>query len=157
MEAANIISYSKDIYNGARKYPFQMPLTIGTGAIGRVIATGPDAILVAPGQLVFIDCFIKGRDNPGAAFLAGIHEGDTDGSRKLMRGEWRDATYAEYAKMPLENLHPLNESLLGGKWGYGVEELQDISRSVNLVSFHPTPAEYRARARDSSSSLFKLR
>lgn len=77
---------------------------------------------------MFVDCFVRARDDLGAAFLLGIHEGDTEGSRKLMRGEWRDATYAEYAKLPLENLYPLNESLLGGKLGYGVEDLQDISR-----------------------------
>jgi len=34
VEAANIISYSKNIYNGSRKYPLPMPLVIGTSAIG---------------------------------------------------------------------------------------------------------------------------
>jgi hypothetical protein len=49
-----------------------------------------------------------------------------------MKGEWRDSTYAEYAKAPLENCYPLNESLLKDKFGYGVDDLQDISRSVTL-------------------------
>ena len=128
VETANIVSYSKNIYNGSRKYPFPMPLVIGTSGIGRVAATGPDTILLEPGQLVFIDCFIRGRDDPESAFLLGIHEGHTEPSKKLMRGEWKDATYAEYAKIPLENLFPLNEAILGGKWGYKVEDLQDISR-----------------------------
>jgi NADPH:quinone reductase-like Zn-dependent oxidoreductase len=128
VEAANIISYSKNIYNGTRKYSFPLPLVIGTSGLGRVAAIGPDAVLLELGQLVFIDCFVRGRDDPGSAFLLGVHEGNTEASKKLMHGEWRDATYAEYAKLPLENLYPLNESLLGSKFGYGVEDLQDISR-----------------------------
>jgi NADPH:quinone reductase-like Zn-dependent oxidoreductase len=128
VEAANIISYSKYIYDGTRNYPFPMPLVIGSSALGRVAATGPDATFLKAGQLVFIDCYIRGRDDPNAAFLFGIHEGHNDGSKILMRGEWRDSTYAEYAKVPLENCYPLNESVLFGKLGYTIEYLQDISR-----------------------------
>jgi NADPH:quinone reductase-like Zn-dependent oxidoreductase len=91
VEAANILSYSKYIYNGARKYPFPVPFVTGTSGLGRVAAIGPDAVLLEPGQLVFIDSFIKGRDDPSSAFLFGIDEGHTDRSKKLMRGEWRDA------------------------------------------------------------------
>jgi len=105
-----------------------MPLVIGTSGLGRVAATGPDSVLHKSGQLVFIDCFVQARDDPNAAFLFGIHEGHTEGSKKLMRGEWKDATYAEYAKIPLENCYQLNESLLVGRFGYKVEDLQDLSR-----------------------------
>ena len=50
-----------------------------------------------------------------------------------MRGEWRDWTYAEYAKVPLENCFPLDEErLLGpieeGGLGYSVENLTQIPR-----------------------------
>ena len=63
----------------------------------------------------------------------GVHEGLTTGSQKLMRGEWRDATYAEYAKMPLENVYALDEKrLLGrkedGGLGLALENLTDLSR-----------------------------
>lgn len=105
-----------------------MPLVIGTSGLGRVAATGPDAVLHESGQLVFIDCFVQARDDLNAVFLFGIHEGHTEGSKKLMRGEWKDATYAEYAKIPLENCYQLNESLLVGRFGYKVEDLQDLSR-----------------------------
>lgn len=67
------------------------------------------------------------RDNPSDAFLFGIHEGHTEGSETLMRGEWRDATYAEYAKMPLENCYRLEENRMRDL-GYGVEELQNLSQ-----------------------------
>lgn len=66
---------------------------------------------------------MRGRDDPGAAFLLGVHEGHSERAKKLMRGEWRDATYAEYAKIPLENCYPLDEAVLGRRFGYGVEEL----------------------------------
>ena len=108
-----------------------MPLVIGTSGIGRIAALGPDAMLLEIGQLVWIDCFIRGRDDPDAAFLLGVHEGHTEGSKKLMRGEWKDATYAEYAKLPLDNCYPLNESLLVENFGYKDEDLQDLSRSVS--------------------------
>jgi threonine dehydrogenase-like Zn-dependent dehydrogenase len=63
----------------------------------------------------------------------GIHEGHTSGSQKLMRGEWKDATYAEYAKLPLENVYPLDEKRLlgkkeGGGLGLELEDLCDLSR-----------------------------
>lgn len=98
------------------------------GGIGRIAAIGPDTLVLKPGQLVFVDCFVRGRDDPNSAFLLGIHEGHTEGSKKLMHGEWRDGSYAEYVKVPLENAFPLNEDLLMGKLGYGVEELGEIAR-----------------------------
>lgn len=62
---------------------------------------------------------MRGRDDPTCAFLMGIHEGYSEGSRTLMRGEWRDATFAEYAKLPLENCHVLDEGCCLGGWGIG--------------------------------------
>ncbi|KAJ3794887.1 alcohol dehydrogenase [Lentinula aff. detonsa] len=132
--AASVLSYSGDIYNGQRQYPFPQPFVPGASAIGRVVTVGPDATTLVPSQLVFLDCTIRGRDNPtGAMILSGIIEGFTEASRKLMHGEWRDSTYAEYTKFPLENCIPLDEQrLLGpvnaGGLGYCVEDLLHISR-----------------------------
>lgn len=100
---ANVIPHMHDIYNGKRRYAFPTPVVIGTSAIGRIAAVGPDAMFLTPGQLIHVDATIRGREDPTAVFLSGIHEGFTEGSRKLMHGEWRDSTYAEYAKVPLEN------------------------------------------------------
>ena len=129
---AGVIPYMRDIYNGTRQFAFPTPLVIGTSAIGRIAAVGPDATILRPGQLVQVDCLIRGRDDPTAAFLFGIHEGFTDGSRKLMHGEWRNSTFAEYAKVPLENCHVLSEKrLLGrvedGGLGYKIEDLAFVS------------------------------
>jgi threonine dehydrogenase-like Zn-dependent dehydrogenase len=130
---ANVISYMRDIYNGKRNYAYPIPLTIGTSAIGRVAAVGPDATSLKPGQLVLYDVTIRGRDDPSNVFLLGVHQGFSTGSAKLMEGEWRDATYAEYCKAPLENCHVLHEERLCGKvenggLGYSIEDLAVISR-----------------------------
>ena len=49
-----------------------------------------------------------------------------------MHGQWRDATFAEYAKIPLENCIPLSQSLLAkpedGGLGYAVEDLAQIPK-----------------------------
>jgi threonine dehydrogenase-like Zn-dependent dehydrogenase len=131
---ANVVSYAREIYDGTRPYTFPLPLVIGSSAIGRIAATGRDATLLTPGQLVFFDITIRGRDDPAhSVFLSGVVDGFTAGSKKLMAGEWRDSTYAEYAKVPLENCHVLNEKLLlgsvkDGGLGYSVESLSIISR-----------------------------
>jgi D-arabinose 1-dehydrogenase-like Zn-dependent alcohol dehydrogenase len=138
IELANVVSYMKNIYNGVRKYPYPTPLVVGSQAIGRVAAIGPDAVLLKPGQLVLFDCTIRGRDDPSAIFLSGVAEGGTEGSRKLMYGEWRDSTYAEYVKAPLENCHVLDEKRLcsplnEGGLGYSIEQLSWLS--VPLVPY----------------------
>lgn len=66
-------------------------------------------------------------------FLLTRLKGFSDGSKKLMSGEWRDWTYAEYAKVPLENCIPLDEErLLGsvenGGLGYSTDNLAQIHR-----------------------------
>lgn len=130
---ANVIPYMRDIYDGTRNYPFPTPLVTGTSAIGRVAAVGPDATSLQAGQLVHVDIVVRGRDDPSSVFLLGVHEGYTEGSRKLMHGEWRNGTYAEYAKIPLESCTPLDEKRLLGKpedggLGYKVEDLAFITK-----------------------------
>lgn len=44
-----------------------------------------------------------------------------------MRGEWRDGTFAEYAKVPLENCERLDEERLCGGMGYTVARLAGLS------------------------------
>lgn len=146
--AANVISYVRDIYNGKRNYPFPTPIIPGSSAIARVAAVGPDATKLKPGDLVLVDCTIRSRDDPTDVFLAAIHEGFTEGSKKLMRDVVRDWVYAEYCRAPLETLTLFNEQLLtssltNGGLGYKIEELADIShmlvpygglRDINLLA-----------------------
>jgi threonine dehydrogenase-like Zn-dependent dehydrogenase len=132
---ASILSYHGDIYNGKRKYAYPTPIVAGASAIGRVAALGPDTVLLKRGDLVYIDPTIRGRDDNNAIMLMGIAEGGTDGSRKLMHSEWRDATFAEYVKAPLENVFVLDEKRLcsatvDGGLGYAPEQLSWIPKAL---------------------------
>ncbi|KAJ7263983.1 alcohol dehydrogenase [Mycena haematopus] len=125
--AAGVLSYAAEVYSGRKPYPYPTPFTPGSSAIGRIAALGSDATLLKRGQLVFFDCFIVGRDDPTALILSGVNSGPTAGSRAMMEGEWRDSTYAEYAKVPLENCFPLDETRLLGDLGYKVEDLMFLA------------------------------
>ncbi|KAK8041741.1 hypothetical protein PG993_006264 [Apiospora rasikravindrae] len=130
VEAASVVSYHREIFNGARNYPLPSPTKDGVGfaggcsAVGRVAAVGPDATLLKPGQLVFADCVIHSRDDPaGVFYLVGVSMGDTDGSQHLANHVWRDGAFAEYVSLPLENCIPLNEPRLCGELGYSATDL----------------------------------
>jgi threonine dehydrogenase-like Zn-dependent dehydrogenase len=132
VELANIISYTKNIYNGDRQYPYPVPLTIGSSAIGRVVELGPDATTLKVGDLCILDVTIRGRDDvdraAGSTFLSAIHEGGSEASKKLMAEAWRDGAYAEYVKWPLENCFVLNEDVLFKKLGYRMGDLMQIMK-----------------------------
>lgn len=104
-----------------------LPLVIGNAAIGRIAAVGPDATKLAVGQLVFFDTTIRGRDDRGNVILSGITQGFSAGSAKLMGDFWRDGSYAEYMRCPLENLYPLDEEKMTAL-GYEPERLIYIGR-----------------------------
>ncbi|KAF7185293.1 Alcohol dehydrogenase 4, mitochondrial [Pseudocercospora fuligena] len=121
--AANVISYTRDVYNGKKNYPFPTPLIPGFSAIARISALGPDATKLKIGDLVFLDTIVRSRDEPSDVYLCAVTEGFTEGSKKLMREVWRDWSFAEFAGVPLENLTYLDEERLG----YRIEELASIA------------------------------
>ncbi|KAI8717957.1 ADH-zinc-N domain-containing protein [Fusarium sp. LHS14.1] len=109
-------------------HPLPTPFVPGFMAIARVAEIGPDTTHLQPGDLVLFDPYILGRDDPNAKYISGMMQGFNEGSKKLAHGEWRDSTLAEYAKLPLENCHPLDEKrLLGdvkdGGLGYTLDDL----------------------------------
>ncbi|KAJ4320230.1 hypothetical protein N0V94_003494 [Neodidymelliopsis sp. IMI 364377] len=128
IEVAEILSYHREVYNGDRQYSFPTPLVGGINAIGRITALGPDATVLGKGQLVFVNCVIHARDDPDTKFLSAIHDSSTEGSKKLMRDVWRDGTFAEYAKFPLENCIALDENILIGRLDYSIEDLMYMGR-----------------------------
>ncbi|KAJ9616655.1 hypothetical protein H2200_000374 [Cladophialophora chaetospira] len=121
--SAGVLSYHREIYYGQRHYDFPKPIVGGISAIARIAAVGPDAVALHPGQLVFADCVIRARDDPDSLFLTAIHEGMNERSKKLMRDVWRDGTFAEYAKVPLENCIALDEARLCKELGYTAHDL----------------------------------
>ena len=137
--AAGVLAYGREIYSGARVYPFPTPMVPGYAAVGRVVAAGPDAVLLRPGDLVFADPFIRGRDDDSARLILGLAAGGIPPARDLMRGLlWRDGVYAQFARLPLENLHVLDEAALLGDGdggpktglGYAVEDLLAIGNML---------------------------
>ncbi|KAL6891882.1 GroES-like protein [Trichoderma evansii] len=131
--AVNVLSYGREILDGTRPYPYPKPYTPGGSAIGRIAAIGPDSTVFTPGQLVLVDVMVRARDETSISYLIGIHNGFSSGSVKLATDEWRDATYGEYGKVPLENCYALDEArLLGnpasGGLGYTVDDLLYIHR-----------------------------
>jgi D-arabinose 1-dehydrogenase-like Zn-dependent alcohol dehydrogenase len=116
----SVIPYIAAVLDGSLPYAISMPMVPGSSCLARIHSIGPDAISLTPGQLVYCDMTVRARDDPNAAILMGLHGG---AAPKLMDGEWRDGPYAEYAKFPTENVFPLNEEVLLGKFGYSIEDL----------------------------------
>ena len=123
-----LVSYSYDAWTGKRGLQFPTPMVPGSTCVGRVVAVGPDATTLKPGQLVYVHNFIAGRDNPDELSLFGFMSGFSSGSHSMVANEWRDGTLAEYSKVPLENCISLDETrLLGspdqGGLGYTLDDL----------------------------------
>lgn len=119
----SVLTYAGRVYSGKKPYPYPTPFVPGSSCIARIAAVGPDATTLTVGQLVYFDCFVRGRDDPTSSILHGLFSGVNPGSTKLMENEWRDGTYAEYAKVPLENCYPLDEQRLLGSLGYTLDQL----------------------------------
>ena len=133
--SAGVLSYVNDVYRNSnpRGYAYPLPLVPGTSAIGRIHQIGPDTTAVGKGDLVLLDSYFRVRDNSRLGYLAGLHEGYTSETVKLMRGEWRDAgTFAEFVKWPLENIVRLDEGALLGKIENGGLEYQ--AKDLNAIS-----------------------
>ena len=114
---------AKGVFNNTIPFPLVYPLIPGHTAVGRVHKLGPDATTVSEGQLVFVNFFVQSRDDPNASILLGYLGGYDPYSNRLMDGEWRNGTLAQYTKLPLENIHPLNEEVLVNKLGYTLGDL----------------------------------
>ncbi|KAJ3580111.1 hypothetical protein NPX13_g451 [Xylaria arbuscula] len=127
---SNIVSYAREVFcNGnPRGYNYPLPLIPGTNAICRIAAVPKDTPYLKPGMLVYTSGVVRHRDNTAAPpLLQGILMGYTPESEALMQGEWRHGTWAEFVKVPAENIHILNEQVLTQGLGYSVVELGYIS------------------------------
>lgn len=125
--ASPIPSYAQLVHNGTIKLPnFPLPCVPNPNAIGRVHAVGNDAVRVKPGDLVYIDSTVRGRDDPNVMIMSGHIGGQLVAGKKLIQGEWRDGTLQQYHKSPLENVYPLNEERLCVELGYSTSMLAAI-------------------------------
>jgi alcohol dehydrogenase len=101
--AAPVLSYTKEVFSGARQYPLLVPLVPGCGAVGTVRAAGPDATRLRPGQWVFCDPTVRSRDDaisPDIMLQGWNAHGD--GAQRL-QAHYRNGPFAEQVLVPMEN------------------------------------------------------
>jgi alcohol dehydrogenase len=106
--ATPVLGYMKDVLSGKRNYPLLLPLAPGSGAIGKVLAVGPDATRLKPGQLVFCDPTVRSRDDSVAPdiMLQGLIA-PGEGPQRLQT-YFRNGAFAEQMLLPLENATALD-------------------------------------------------
>lgn len=80
-------------HRGLQRQASQQILIGGFGAIGHMAAVGAYAAALKPGQLDYVDCVIRARDDPDSLFLSAIYQVSSDDSRKLMGDVWGDGTF----------------------------------------------------------------
>jgi D-arabinose 1-dehydrogenase-like Zn-dependent alcohol dehydrogenase len=124
---------SQNILAGATPFSWTTPFIPGGRSVGRVVATGPDTTTFEVGQLVLIEPFVRARDNPDVWIMWGGMDGTTSASKKLFADNWRNSTWAEYAKAPLEVTWALNENRLCKELGYSIPDLLQLV--VDAVAF----------------------
>jgi alcohol dehydrogenase len=101
--ATVILPYAAEIFSGERQYPLEPPVISGVGAIGRVVAFGPDATRLQEGDLVFCDPTVRSRDNPltpDITLQGWSSRGE--GGMRLSR-YFHDGPFAEQMVIPTEN------------------------------------------------------
>lgn len=124
------------------------PFIPGSHAVGRVVAVGPDTFAFRPGQLVMVDIDVHARDDPDTRILWGMFDGNTPESKKLHADVWRNSSYAEYLRAPLENTYALDEKILCGPveeggFGYSFSDLVNIAShtvpygGLRSINFQP--------------------
>lgn len=116
----------KMLFEGKFPWPVRYPFIPGAGCIGRVEAVGPDAALLKPGDLVYVDPTIRGRDDPTQKIVQSAVPGLTPGAQR-MNGGWIDGFTAELGIKPLESCVRLDENKLVKEMGYSLESLFSVN------------------------------
>jgi alcohol dehydrogenase len=116
--AAGVTSYAGGVFSGARNYLLELPVAPGPGGIGRVRATGPDAIRLKVGDWVFCDSTVRARDdvlNPDMILQGWTYR--TDAALPLHRF-YHHGSFAEQMLVPTENVTPIGDidAAEAGRW-----------------------------------------
>ena len=107
--ATPVLSYAHEVFSGERRYPIELPMVPGCGAIGRVRQTGPDATQLQRGDWVFCDPTVRSRDDVVAPDIAlqGLTAAGPGGMR--LQQHFRHGSYAEQMRVPTENVKKLGQ------------------------------------------------
>ena len=107
--AAPVPHYAKEVFSGERKYLLNLPQVPGAGAVGKVLAVGPDATSLKPGDWVLCDPTVRSRDD---AFTPDITlqglSARGEGGLKLQE-YYRNGSFAEEMMVPTENAIKIGE------------------------------------------------
>ena len=104
--ATCVLPYSADVLGGGRDYPLEPPVVPGVGGIGRVIATGPDATRVRPGDLVWCDPTVRSRDDVTTPDIT-LQGWSSRGEGGLLLSRWfHHGSFAQQMAVPAENVFP---------------------------------------------------
>ncbi|KAE9375142.1 putative isopropanol dehydrogenase [Stipitochalara longipes BDJ] len=136
VQAAPLWDYLPEVIDGTRQHRLAFPLIFGTCCVGRIEEVGPDVTSLQPGALVFCDYIIRLRDAPEQRIVLGYYGGQTKQEQKLSSDFWRDGCFAEYARFPAENVHPLDEMSLerNGITASQLCELASIIPTIGAVN-----------------------
>lgn len=107
--AAPVPHYAKEVFNAERNYMLKLPLAPGAGAVGKVLAVGPDSTKLKTGDWVLCDPTVRSRDD---AFtpditLQGV-SARGEGGLKLQE-YYHNGSFAEEMRIPTENAIKLGD------------------------------------------------
>ncbi|RYP49405.1 hypothetical protein DL769_011075 [Monosporascus sp. CRB-8-3] len=124
-------SYANELYTNGnpRRYAIPFPTVGGTGAIGRVVAVGPDTTKLDVGDLVTVEPIIRMRDDPDIYYVQPLGPAMTERARGVTRSVWRHGSWAELVKAPLENVLRIDEDSLR-RHGVAIHDLGFLGQLV---------------------------
>ncbi|KAF8318511.1 NAD(P)-binding protein [Clavulina sp. PMI_390] len=104
------------------------PLYPGGGCVGRVEAVGDDALALKPGQLVYVDPAILGRDAPEEKIVHGLIQGFNPRQVQLSTKAWTQGTMSQKTLVPIENVVPVDEDHWVKIKGFPIEKIWMVNR-----------------------------
>ncbi|KAM5347718.1 hypothetical protein ACJ41O_007542 [Fusarium nematophilum] len=131
--ASPLVSYLQTFYDGTIPAPrLNPPFVPNPGALGRVYKVGSGAVKINEGDLVYVSTALLGRDDPNTFLLMGHVKGlpgpNTD---RLAEGDFRDGSFQQYQRAPLENVFPINEARIKE---LGIDPINLVSIATLSVS-----------------------
>ena len=107
VSAARVLGYAHEVFSGQRRYLMALPMIPGSGGIGRVRATGPDATHLAVGDWVNCDPTVRSRDHVLSPdiILQGLTAGSVNAQR--LQRYFHDGSFAQQVRVPTENVTPI--------------------------------------------------
>ncbi|MGY4709294.1 alcohol dehydrogenase catalytic domain-containing protein [Mycolicibacterium sp. CBM1] len=107
--ATGIAPYAAEVFSGHRRYPLVPPVISGVGGVGRVLAVGPDATRLEPGELVWCDPMVRSRDDVMSPDIT-LQGWSSSGEGGLRLSQYfHDGPFAQRMAVPTENAVPLGD------------------------------------------------